>query len=302
MNNPIQRTFIVGDNWLYYKIYAGSKTSDLVLQEIIEPLTKSLLDSGIIDKWFFIRYSDPKPHLRIRFSCPDSNDVSIVISSLLPTLKEHIDQDLIWKIQMDTYNRELERYGKNTIEISETLFFYDSILIINLLKINGNNEEGRWQLALLIIDNLLNNFEFSTDEKLSLMERLKASFGAEFGMNKNLNKQIDFKYRKYRSVIEKILPLKSEEIPEYSEIHILLQDFNTRISFIAKTLIKMKDSNSLMVNINSLLSSYIHMSMVRLFKSNNRLHEMVIYDFLFRYYKSRSARDLNQKLLQVKKI
>lgn len=123
MNSLIQRSFIVGDNWLYYKIYTGSRTSDMILLEIIKPLTESLLYNDVIDKWFFIRYADPKPHLRIRFHCTETKNIGVVISELLPFFKELINQDLVWKIQIDTYNRELERYGENTIIISESLFF-----------------------------------------------------------------------------------------------------------------------------------------------------------------------------------
>ena len=38
------------------------------------------------------------------------------------------------------------------------------------------------------------------------------------------------------------------------------------------------------------LSSLIHMTMNRFFKSKNRLHEMVIYFFLYKYYDSYLAR------------
>ena len=61
-----QRTFIIGDNWLYYKIYTGAKTSELILTESIRPVVEELLKNNIIQKWFFIRYSDPHYHIRIR--------------------------------------------------------------------------------------------------------------------------------------------------------------------------------------------------------------------------------------------
>lgn len=293
MNNLIQRSFIVGDNWLYYKVYAGNRTSDMILLKIIKPLTQSLCDKGIVDKWFFIRYADPKPHLRIRFHCPESENIGVVISELLPFFKELINQDLVWRIQIDTYNRELERYGENTILISETIFFYDSILIICLLENINQDEELRWQFSLKIIDNMLNNFKFSIDEKVIFMELLKTGFAKEFGSNKGLNKQIDSKYRKFKHTIQEILSDDISEPNEYSEINNLFVDFNINISSHIDILLDLNKSNLLMININSLLSSYIHMSMVRLFKSNNRMHEMIVYDFLYRYYKSLKARSIN---------
>lgn len=300
MTKKTQRNFIIGDNWLYFKIYAGTKTSDTILIEIIKPIVTSLLEENIINKWFFLRYRDPKHHLRIRFHCEDINNIGIVINKFLPYLKELTSQDLIWKIQTDTYQREIERYGENTIEISESIFSLDSTLIVNVLEmIGGEDEELRWLFALKDIDNLLNNFKYSIDDKVILLENLKLGLGSEFGMNKYLNKQIDSKYRNYRSKIEGIITSKHNEISEYLNINMILEDFNDNLSPLASDILKIRDSNLLMVNLNNLLNSYIHMSMVRLFKSKNRMHEMIVYDFLFRYYKSNKARNL-KKTEQVK--
>jgi hypothetical protein len=44
------------------------------------------------------------------------------------------------------------------------------------------------------------------------------------------------------------------------------------------------------VDLNDLITSYIHMMMNRSFRSRQRIHELVLYDFLYRYYKSVIAR------------
>ncbi|GHV23349.1 hypothetical protein FACS1894174_09080 [Bacteroidia bacterium] len=46
---------------------------------------------------------------------------------------------------------------------------------------------------------------------------------------------------------------------------------------------------------NELLKSYIHMMLNRLFRSKNRMHEMVLYDFMFRYYTSGIAKEKYNK-------
>jgi thiopeptide-type bacteriocin biosynthesis protein len=301
MTKKVQRNFIVGDSWLYFKIYTGTKTADSILIEIIKPIATILLKEKIINKWFFLRYGDPKHHLRIRFHCDNINNIGMVISKFLPHLKELANQDLIWKIQTDTYQREIERYGENTIEISESIFFRNSTLIVDALEIiGGEDEELRWLFALKDIDNLLDVFKYSIDDKIVLLEHLKIGMGKEFGMNKHLNKQIDFKYRNYRGKIEEIMSLKHNENFKYLNITKIIEDFNENLSPLVTTILNHRDSNLLMVNLNNLLSSYIHMSMVRLFKSKNRMHEMLVYDFLFRYYKSNKARNVKQKILEVK--
>ena len=74
----MQKNFILGDEWLYYKIYTGAKTADNILIDVIKPIAQTLFDEQVIDKWFFIRYSDPDFHIRVRFHCVDISKIGIV--------------------------------------------------------------------------------------------------------------------------------------------------------------------------------------------------------------------------------
>src|SRR5690554_4816518 len=293
----IKRNFILGDEWLYYKIYSGAKTSDLTLTEVIEPVSKFLLNKNSIDKWFFIRYADPKHHLRLRFHYNDPKAVSEIINSLRPHFIDYANEDLIWKIQIDIYNRELERYGSKTMTLSETLFFQDSVAITEFLSlIEGDEGENlRWLFGLRMIDVLLNCFSLSIKNKYMLLEHLKTGFGNEFGINRFLKKQLDDKYRKERENIESFLVLVENEFPDYNPILDILLSYKVNITPIANEIVHLNTHKKLEVKLNNLLSSYIHMTMNRLFKSKNRVHELVVYDFLYRYYKSALAKSQYKK-------
>jgi len=52
-----KRTFIIGDEWLYFKVYTGYKTADTLLTDTVFPLSQYLLKEKLIDHWFFIRYA-----------------------------------------------------------------------------------------------------------------------------------------------------------------------------------------------------------------------------------------------------
>lgn len=84
--------------------------------------------------------------------------------------------------------------------------------------------------------------------------------------------------------------LKKNEISESSGI--LHSHLQTIIPF-AEKIITMENSGKLQVEITSLLTSLIHMSLDRWFRTKNRLHEMVIYEFLSRYYAFEIARKNN---------
>lgn len=288
----IKRTFIIGDEWIYYKFYCGPKTGDLVLTEIIKPVVEDLLSKNFIDKWFFIRYSDPDLHLRVRFHYTNPVNIFHIINSLKKRSKTFIDQNLIWKIQIDTYKREIERYGLDIIELSEELFYHESMLIVNMLSmIEGDDGEIiRWLFSLRSIDNLLDDFLYTEEEKIKLMEVLKTNFGLEFGMRKELKHQLDRKFRKERETINNIMEKRKDESREILQLIKLLDKKSENIKSIIKEILNLKNIDGLQGSLNDLMASYIHMLMNRLFKSKQRMHEMVIYDFLFRYYKSMRAR------------
>ncbi|MBC9797626.1 thiopeptide-type bacteriocin biosynthesis protein [Sinomicrobium weinanense] len=291
-NRPAQRYFIPGDSWLFYKIYAGPKTSDAILTEIIRPVAIQLLEEKVIDRWFFIRYGDPKHHLRVRFHYEKPDNIGIIINRLVPYFRDYQEKDLIWKVEVDTYKRELERYGNNTMELAETLFFHDSEMITAFLDmIEGDEgEELRWLFSLRAMDALLDSFQYTEEEKLALMEGLKTGFGEEFGMSRPLKKQLDDKYRKQRVKIDAFMVFQPEDNPGYAPMLQVLEQKKHNIAPVAKTILKHREEKTLEKPLNDFMASYIHMLMNRLFKSKNRMHEMVCYDFLYRYYKSTIAR------------
>jgi thiopeptide-type bacteriocin biosynthesis protein len=290
--NTLKRTFTLGDEWLYYKLYCGSKTADDILTQIINPVVNELLSKEIIDKWFFIRYSDPKTHLRVRFHYNNPENIYHIISLVNNATRSFIENDLLWKIQIDTYQREIERYGIKSIELAEELFFHDSTMIVNTIDLieGDEGEEIRWLFALRAIDSLTDNFLYDDKQKLNLLEGLKEGFGREFGMNKMLKLQLDKKFRNKRQKISEIMNKENDAESEIKPLFDLLAQKSQRVMPIAKKILELNDKKKLHRPLNDIMGSYIHMLMNRLFKSKQRTHEMVIYDFLYRYYKSEIAK------------
>lgn len=287
MSEIIQRNFILGDSWLYYKIYTGTKTSDTILTKIIKPIADKLISENIIDQWFFIRYTDPKHHLRVRFHCTSATSIAVVINNLYPYLIEMVNDDFIWKVQTDVYKREIERYGSNTMILSEKIFFYDSVMIADFINlIEEEQEELRWLFSMKAIDSYLNSFDFNNNDKLKIMDYLKTSFANEFVSSKSIKKQLDERYRIERKKIENIIASTEAQSSEHSSICNIIATQEENIKEIALKILIYEKQGKLEIKFGDLISSYLHMLMNRLFKSKNRMHEMVCYDFLFRYYKS----------------
>lgn len=285
----LKRKFLSGEEWLYYKIYCGVKTTDNLLTSEIFPLLEKLEADNVLTSWFFIRYYDSDHHLRLRIRFVREDNQFQILSTLNRAFSKLLGQDIIWKVQQDTYVRELERYGYNLILPSEQIFYHDSNMILRSLKVieGSNNPDLRWMFALLLIDCLMDDFKLCDKEKKELMGILQDSFGEEMGLDKNLKKSLNDKFRKNRSEIEKFLKDEST----YPE-RIILEDFlNNKSEKIESAVQEILSSKLPKPNLYNLLASHIHMSMNRLFKDRNRQSEFVCYYFLFSLYKSQVARE-----------
>lgn len=270
----MKRKFTPGGEWLYLKIYTGVKTADLILEEAVQPLVEYFLENGFISRWFFIRYNDPKPHLRVRFKLNNTDDYNKILNKINVALQEYIGSREISNIIIDTYTREIERYGQNTTEEAETLFYKNSEFTLQCLQYD---DEEKIIVSLFFIDKILNKLNLSAQEKLGWIKDFNTAFKQEFNADKKLNFQLDKKYRDFKP---KLLDfLTSEEF---------LEERNAVISNI-------EENNSVIHNIlhhnenqslQSFFQSIFHMNINRIFVSNQRLFEMIIYDYLNRYYKS----------------
>jgi thiopeptide-type bacteriocin biosynthesis protein len=82
------------------------------------------------DRWFFIRYNDPRPHLRLRFHQPSRD--------LLPALHDAVayarDRGLAGDLELGTYEPETARYGSGEVlAAAERVFWADSQLVLSQL-------------------------------------------------------------------------------------------------------------------------------------------------------------------------
>lgn len=268
----ITRNYIPGSEWLYLKIYTGIKTSDILLEEAIQPLTTSFLNNDLIKKWFFIRYNDPKPHLRIRFELSDLIDYNEIFSSIQDAFKPYTESGEIANFVVDTYHRELERYGTETMEAAEYLFFENSDFFLK--ECLHLDDEEKIIISLFYIDQKLDLLHLSINEKLFWIKDFNDGFKKEFNADKNLNSQLDKMYRLFKpKYLEFIESEEYDDFREKVETHILE----------LKPIVENIVSNT--VSSKSFFQSIFHMNINRMFVSNQRLFEMIIYDYLLRYYK-----------------
>ncbi|QTE37578.1 lantibiotic dehydratase [Mucilaginibacter gossypii] len=282
--NAAKRQFFPGDEWLYVKLYCGIETAEHVIGNELIQLSKKLYHEDLIDQWFYVRYADPEPHIRFRVHLASVFALGRVIQNINSSFSALIKSKQIWKVQFDTYERELERYGEASIELVEQLFFNDSLAIASLISradVTENFEELRWLWGLLSIDRLLNDFDFQIEQKSELIELVVASSYPDVNYDNLLSKQLTFKYRHYRNKIEGLF---AEGAAVAGNDLLRYRSLNNRPA--ALLLAELISSETVPQDLNLLVISLIQMSMNRLFKTRQQAHELGVYDFLLLYYKS----------------
>jgi thiopeptide-type bacteriocin biosynthesis protein len=274
MQKQVIRTFEIGSEWLYYKIYCSVDTAEGILSEKIYPVCKKLKQEDLISSFFFIRYGDPQFHLRLRIRLIDRNNLGLIIGRFYKSFKAQIIDESISKIQVDTYQREIERYGDKTMELAEELFYYDSVNILKFLKSNSVRSDGsdsRWLFGMTLIDHYLNIFNLDTKSRIDLLQKFRV------GSRQHLDQQsISELYKSKKDIIFNSSWLSSGD-------RIIKQTVAYQKP-IASAILNRMLMNTPQISLTELLSSFIHMSLNRLFVTNGNISEWVLYDFMYRYY------------------
>lgn len=283
-----KRSFMAGSEWLYVKIYAGTKTADRLLTAVIKPLADRLVAANVIEKWFFVRYEDPRHHIRLRFYHGSNPSFwHRVLTELNLLLYPMLAEGTVHKVQTDTYKRELERYGAYAYAEVESIFFADSQATAGFLDmISGDEgEHYRWLIGIRGVDMLLSDFNFTAEEKYALVRHLQEGFSREFRADSRLTVQLNNRYRTHSGEVQRFLDPRQDAGNHITGAIRLFRERSARIRKSMKALVP-----GLRVSLFSFAASLTHMFVNRLFVSRQREHEMVIYHYLGKYYDSRLAK------------
>jgi thiopeptide-type bacteriocin biosynthesis protein len=275
--------FPPGSEWLYIKIYGGPQAlEDWLINSFMRRLSV-WRNSGLVKQFHFIHYIDPDYHLRMRLLLSDEIHTGTILQAIQLSCRELLDEDLIWKIEIGTYEPEYERYGVERMPIIERWFEIDSLFWLREIEQMLVDDHDIWKRVVLSIDFLLDDFETALDNKIQIISKLKDASGSYFSLTRSMKGQLDEKYRKLSDEVDKLL-INDEEIRDES-----LSMRSVEAKIIINQIQESFESLELLFASN-LLPDLIHMSLNRAFRTKHRLQELVVYDFLGRYYESRKAR------------
>ena len=163
------RLRLPGSDWLFVKLYCPRNVEEDVLAGPIRSFCQFAVGSGLAERWFFIRYSDPEPHLRLRFGGAPDRLIDELFPRICTWTGELVAEGACQRVAIDTYEREIERYGGlAAIGLAEELFAIDSPAVVELLRLAQHELRtiDRTTLGVLSIDALLDGLGFSASQRL----------------------------------------------------------------------------------------------------------------------------------------
>ncbi len=120
----------------YLKVYARPDQQTTILTDHLPDLLGQLPPTG---SWWFQRFADPDPHLRLRISGLPGEAISA-------WARQQVDADLTRRTQFDTDFPEPGRFGgPAAYTATTTVFAADSVAVLAQLAVTGRRHAPDWQ-------------------------------------------------------------------------------------------------------------------------------------------------------------
>ncbi|SES47304.1 thiopeptide-type bacteriocin biosynthesis domain-containing protein [Streptomyces sp. yr375] len=127
---PVER-HLPGGEWTFLKVYAAPERQDEIIAGPLRDLVAELRRQGLLDRWFYIRYADPFPHLRLRVRGTDAARALTLVTTWGRSL---VGQGLARDIELAGYAPEIARYGgPEVFDAAELMFQASSETTASLL-------------------------------------------------------------------------------------------------------------------------------------------------------------------------
>lgn len=291
----VPRSFPPGSDWLYAKIYCGESTADRVLRDAVAPVVREAQARGDLQHWFFIRYRDSDTHVRVRFRGEPARLVGNVLPALERALAPLVAIGAARKLVLDTYDREIERYGgERGIELAEQIFWRDSEAVLGIVELLDGDAgaDARWRLTLRGIESLFVALGLDPAVRAKISADAKENLGREHRATTPFWTRIGERFTRERASLEQLFVPD----PERDAAHDLAPGFallaarDAALADVAAELRARDEAGELVPRVEGFAWSLAHMHANRLIHASHRAHELVLYDFLRRLHAAQKAR------------
>lgn len=243
------RTLFPFNKWTYFNIYVKDYFQDEFLTNYLMPFLLHEKTYSFIREYFYIRYIDELPHIRLRVKSSYINKFMVHFNEFILKCK---DMGYVEKYSINVYERETERYGYGNIERFEKMFCENTYFSLELLYLLTKKriDYTKESLYIMTVLYILFNLHQDVSQVLSMYKTI------------NFNKR---EYQKKYKFIENIM------YPDENFIKLRKSSLGTKLYSI------LENSNNQVLEYfncenydNDQLISYFHMFFNRLLGIDRR--------------------------------
>lgn len=284
-NSNVQKLFLPGSEWLYIKIYYNDRRVDELLGENIYSFILDLKSKNLINKYFYIQYADQEKHIRLRLKIISEDKVHLVLKELKRYQEYLMQESLAKTFMVDSYDREIQRYGGESIEIAESLFEVDSSNILTYLNLIERNEItfDKELFACCSIIAIMEGAGIKYEKQLELFDKL-----VEKNLYRESFKEMRHNLLKFLNSSEDWEVFRKNE--ELSKIYLMLNNIEQISQKYFNVLEKLNNEKKLKNKRIDILLSLFHMHCNRLFgidkEKEREVHALVRHTlYALKYFK-----------------
>lgn len=266
-----------GSDWLFLKLYCGRELEEDMLMEC-KTFVERVLAKNYAEDFFFIRYSDPDPHIRIRFHGASKRLTDKLYPLVCAWASGLQAKDLCLKFVLDTYDREMERYGgSEAICLAEKLFAADSQAVLDILAAERACADKRDRIitAVASLNHLLGDMGLDDQARIDWCKKYVNSWNA-------VSKEYREKQKHLREALDE--PSKTIDI-NIAQFFVIRHE---RLAAITRKYRALEQNGKLKPEYWNIIRSITHMHCNRLLGTNND-NEHKALGLLFRTLQSLSA-------------
>ena len=266
-----------GSDWLFAKFYLPpDRITDLVTGPVLD-LCSVAENSGLARRWFFLRYADPEPHVRVRWQGEPDRLLHQLLPQVTAFAQQLIDAGQIRALMIDTYERELDRYGgERGTDVSERIFHADSATVQQVLGLPAGAVD-RTDLAALTVHTLLTDLGLDAEARLALYRRQVS------GSDEALGRTAGEEYRRRKPGLRRVLgPDGPAGLDPSGRVGAVLDRQRGPLGEAAAELRRLAAAGELTCDLDDLWPSYLHMHHNRLVGANGVPGEALLLHLLRR--------------------
>lgn len=236
------------DGWIYLKLYGlGNRINEFLTRHL------DIIDDIGNPTWFFIRYEDAYgPHIRLRFKFKDQDEALEKFKTINKWLESLYAINIINKVELDSYEREINRYGgEKLIQLFEEYSQISSELVIETLR-----DYKDIDIEKIYFYEIFNLYIAASHNLKDLFELLDRE-----NIEKEFRKEYKEKRRELMSIGERILSLK---YGDFESLKPYIQNTNRILKIYRGKIDYLYNENNLTNTNKMIIGSLLHMHCNRL--------------------------------------